>query len=147
MRGVDFPYLQEFRDRTIDIGEPSAAILEAVYEYPPRLAEMRADFINAITITRDEQQLDVQDHRILRELARLAKKDDPLIGNSSELHGLCSNLPEAVSRWTISHVLRKYGFATRSVRKGSGPKYRYVLEFKELAEILERYAGSGEVDE
>ena len=137
-----FEYLEQFGDRTIDIAEPLAAILEIAYKDSPRLEEVRQDFLEAISITRDEKQEDIQEHRIIRELTRLAEKEDPLIGNVEELLEMCSNLPDDVSTYHISRALRKYEFKSKSIRKDGVPKYRYVLHYKELNEILTRYAGS-----
>jgi len=137
----DIPYLEKFRDRTIDIAEPLAAILEAAYHGHPRLEEARQNLIEAISITRNDQLKEIKEHRILQELARLAKEENPLIGNSTELAHRCSNLPEKPSEHDISQTLRKYGFQTKSIRKDGDPKYRYVLNYEELAGLVARYAG------
>jgi len=136
-----FPYLEKFRDRTIDIAEPLAAILEAAYRGHTRLEEARQDLIEAISISRDDQLKEIKEHRILRELARLAKEENPLVGNSTELAQMCSNLPEKPSEYDISQTLRKYGFQTKSIRKDGDPKYRYVLNYEALAGLVARYGG------
>jgi len=136
-----FPYLDKFRDRTIDIAEPLASILEAAYHRHPRLEEARQNLIEAISITRNDQLKEIKEHRILQELARLAKEENPLIGNSTELAHRCSNLPEKPSEHDISQTLRKYGFQTKSIRKDGDPKYRYVLNYEELEGLVARYAG------
>ena len=75
-----FPYLERFQDRTMDIAEPLAAILEAAYDSDPDLETVRQDFLAAIASTRDDQQEEMKDHRILRQLMDLAKEKE-LIGN------------------------------------------------------------------
>lgn len=52
---ADFPYLQEFRDRTIDVTEPLAAILEVAYFKSSFLERARAELIDAIALTRKDQ--------------------------------------------------------------------------------------------
>jgi len=141
-----FPYLERFQDRTMDIAEPLAAILEAAYEGHPLLEEMRQQFLQAIAITRNDQQEEIKDHQILRELARLATKEDPLIGTATELAEMCSGLSETRSRYDISGTLRKYNFGTKSKRKNGVPKYRYVLSYKALADLVDRYACSNQED-
>jgi len=133
--------LNRFRDRTEDITAPIAAILEAAYHHHPRQEETRQILIEAISISRSDQVKEIREHRILQELARLAKEEDPLVGNSTELAERCSNLPEPPSPQDISQTLRKYGFQTKSIRRGEVPKYRYVLSHKELEDLVVRYGG------
>ncbi|MCZ6769845.1 MAG: DUF3631 domain-containing protein, partial [Acidobacteria bacterium] len=135
----EFPLLKDFRDRTIDIAEPLAAILEVAYKDHPQLEEKLQTFLGAISITRNDQQKEIKEHGILRELTRLAEEENPLVGNSTELGEICSNLPSKPSRNDISQTLRKYGFKTKSIRKGGVPKHRYVLHYEELADLIERY--------
>jgi hypothetical protein len=137
----DFSYLTNFRDRTIDITEPLAAILEVAYKGHPGLEEKRQTFLEAIAITRNDQPEEIKEHSIIRELARLAKEENPLVGNSTELAERCSNLSEKPSEYDISQTLRKYGFQTKSKRKGGDPKYRYVLNYEELQGLVVRYGG------
>ncbi|MDA2935490.1 hypothetical protein MYX82_14310 [Acidobacteria bacterium AH-259-D05] len=141
-----FPYLEKFRDRTIDIAEPLAAILEATYEGHPELEKVRENFLEAIAITRDDQQEELKDHRIIRHLMDQAEEEGELIGNATELAEKCSSLPEKPSQFEVSTVLRKYGFTTKSQRKDGVPKYRYVLSYEELREIIERYGSSSQED-
>jgi hypothetical protein len=143
----DFSYLTNFRDRTIDISEPLAAILEVAYKGHPGLEEKRRIFLEAIVITRNDRPEEVKELGIIQELARLAKEENPLIGNSTELAEMCSNLGVPPSPKEISRILRKYGFKTKSIRKGGDPKHRYVLQYEKLAEILVRYFGSDQKDE
>ena len=103
--------------------------------------------MEAIAITRDDQPEEIKELSIIQELARLAKEENPLVGNSTELAEMCSSLPEPPSSKDISRILRKYGFTTKGIRKGGDPKYRYVLHYEELAEILVRYFGSDQKDE
>jgi len=136
-----FPYLERFQDRTMDIAEPLAAILETAYDGEPDLEKARQDFLEAIAITRNDQQEEMKDHRILRHLMDLAKEKE-LIGNATELAEKCSNLLEKLSQYEVSTVLRKYGFTTKSIRKDGASKYRYVLHYETLADLVARYASS-----
>ena len=61
----EFPHLEQFRDRTIDVTQPLAAILEVAYEGDPRLEKVRRELLEAITITRSNEQAQVRDHLIL----------------------------------------------------------------------------------
>ncbi|MCZ6769351.1 MAG: DUF3631 domain-containing protein [Acidobacteria bacterium] len=139
--GQDFSYLENFRDRTIDITEPLAAILEAAYKGHPQLEEKRQTFLEAIALTRNDQPEEIKELGIIQELARLAEKENPLVGNSTELAEMCSNLLDKPSEYDISQTLRKYGFQTKSKRKDGVPKYRYVLNYEELADLVTRYGG------
>jgi hypothetical protein len=139
----DFPYLQEFRDRTIDVTEPLAAILEVAYAKSLRLEQARADLLEAIELTRKDQASLPDDHRILEALAKLAKSEDPLVGNATELAQRCAQaLGENADGLDVSSVLRRFGFETKSIRKDGEPKYRYSLPHSALEEITKRYGGA-----
>lgn len=139
----EFPYLDTFRDRTIDVAQPLLAIVEVAYRGNKELEEARLGLIAAVATTRKDQESLVLEHRILHELVRLASKEDPLVGTASELAAKCSGLPEKPSEYTVSGTLRRYGFETKSVRKDGVPKYRYSLPHERLADISRRYACSG----
>jgi hypothetical protein len=149
------------RDRTIDVTEPLAAVLEVAYEKSPVLEQARADLMEAVALARKDQTSLAGDHRILQALADLAKSEDPLDGNATELTDRCAvHLEEKPESLDVSAVLRRYGFETKSIRKDGGdPKYRYSLRFGDLAELLAHYGstaqsgderpergGAGEVD-
>jgi hypothetical protein len=143
---ANFPYLERFSDRTMDIADPLAAIVEAAFEGDLRV-EAQAKLVEAIRETRSEQHSQTADHKLLRHFLSLAKVDDPLIGNASELAKMCGNLAEPPNEFTIGHMLRKYDVQPKSLRKpGEDPKYRYVLKQKELQEVVDRWAGEEEVD-
>ena len=78
-------------------------------------------------------------HRILQALAQIDKKESPLIGSPTELAARCSRLSDKPTAYDISTALRLYGFESKSVRMDGAPKYRYVLESKELVDIVKRY--------
>lgn len=142
-----FPYLDNFRDRTIDVAQPLAAIHEIAYMEHPRLDKARWELIEAIAATRKDDNGFILDHRILRELLRLAKIDNPLIGTASELAAKCTDLPEKVNEYAISQVLREYGFNTKSIRKDGMPKHRYVVSRDALDDLVTRYASSDQGEE
>ncbi|MBI4480153.1 MAG: DUF3631 domain-containing protein [Acidobacteria bacterium] len=138
----NFPYLDSFNDRTIDIAQSLAAIVEVAYRDSSTLESARQELIEAISLTRNEDNGSIVEHRLLQELARLAEKRDPLIGNASELAALCTGLPERPEQYQVSQALHKYGYKAKSARLPGGgqPKYRYVLSYKELADLVERFA-------
>jgi Protein of unknown function (DUF3631) len=139
-----FPDLDQFADRTVDIAEPLAAIVEVAFA-GEQLAEVQARLVQAIRITRNEQQSLTAEHRLLSHLLKLTETVDPLVGNASEFAKLCGNLAEPPNEQTIGRVLRTYGFEPKSIRKpGEDPKYRYVLSRKVLQEIVDRWAGEQE---
>jgi Protein of unknown function (DUF3631) len=139
-----FPYLEQFGDRTMDIADPLAAIVEAAFEGDSRGAA-QAKLVEAIRITRNEQQSATSDHRILRHLLELTETADPLVANPSELAKMCGNLAEPPNKGSLGHMLRNYGFEPESRRKtGEVPKYRYVLYRRQLQELVERWAGEPE---
>jgi len=139
-----FPYLSQFGDRTMDIADPLAAIVEAASEGEAGL-QARAKLVVAIRETRNEQHSQTEDHKLLRHLLSLAKGDDPLIGSASEIATMCGNLAEPPNEFAVGHVLRNYGFKSKSIRKpGEDPKYRYVLSQKDLQEVVDRWAGEPE---
>jgi Protein of unknown function (DUF3631) len=138
---ANFPYLEQFGDRTMDIVDPLAAIVEAAFEGKP-LVVARAKLVEAVRVTRNEQHSLTGDHRILRHLLSLPENEDPLVGTASELAKMCGNLAEPPNEYTIGRVLSNYGFRSQSHRKpGEDPKYRYVLRRRELQEVVDRWAG------
>jgi hypothetical protein len=139
----NFPYLEEFSDRTVDIAQPLAADIEIAYADSPKLKIARMKLQQAISLARNEQQSDTDGHKAIRRLLAVIKltEKDPLVGNPTELSEITErSVKETVSPTMISSTLRQYGFKTKNCRLGGGdPKYRYVLPKAELAEILERY--------
>lgn len=140
----DFPYLQDFRDRTIDVTEPLAAILEVVFAKCPGLEQARTDLLEAIALTRKDQASLPDDYRILETLAKLAESENPLVGNATELAVRCAQvMGESPDSLDVSPVLRRFGFETKSIRKGGEPKHRYSLPHSALEEITKRYGLAG----
>jgi len=130
-------YLTQFRDRTVDVAEPLAAILEVAC--PNRLS----DFLEAVAKTRCDNEKAVREHRVLTELAQKAGQNDPLIGNASELAGVL-DLDPPIQAIELGAVLHRYGFETKSTRLGPGDssRYRYVLSAAELRECCQRFVVS-----
>jgi uncharacterized protein DUF3631 len=142
---AEFPCLESFGDRTIDIAEPLVAIVEVAYQGHPEADRAKKDLIHAIASTRREQQSASPDHLLLKHLLALAENEDPLVGNASELAAQCANLETPIEQPTVSRVLRKYGFKTKPIRKdGEKPLYRYSLSKAELMELVERWASEPE---
>ena len=140
-----FPFLDSFGDRTIDIAEPLVAVLQTAYADHPRAEQAMKDLIRAIESTRREQHSASPDHVLLKYLLSLSENEDPLVGNASEIAAKCANFETPVEQYTVSKVLRKYGFKTKSVRKdGEKPLYRYCLSHAELKEVVERWVSDSE---
>jgi hypothetical protein len=137
------PYLCHLRERTIDIVEPLAAILEVAYAKTPDLEARRKELLEAVNLTRKDGEEFLTNHRILRELLRLAEANDPLVGNGSELGRKCELNPQP-TEYEISETLRRYGFKSRSVRLGQSVRYRYELPRARLAEICAGHLQSEE---
>lgn len=136
-----FPYLDQFRDRTIDITQPLATIIEVAYPDADRLDAAITKLLHAIAITRNEEDSAKDQHRVLRQLEHLAAAEDPLVGSATELAQRCAHLEDPPSVDDISWTLRHYEFATKNVRKGGPPKQRYTLPRAAISEILARYGG------
>ena len=137
--------LDAFSDRTIDIAHPLFAIHSAMYKKHPERAIAADELIEAIAITRHEEDVAGSGGRdVIAELVRAAKKESPLLGSASELAELCTGLSSHPNEYTVASSLRKFGFESKSIRKGGEPRYRYSLKREELEEVLERY-GSEQV--
>lgn len=136
-----FPYLEAFRDRTIDVTEPLAAILEVAYkDNEERLEEIRVTLIEAIASTRKDQESLTADHRILEELVRLAQTEDPLVGSASELLSRCNGLPEEITAYDLARTIRHYGFENKNIRSKDGTvRHRYNLPLSQLNDLVARY--------
>ena len=136
----DFAYLENFRDRTIDISQPLVAVLEVVYRDDQQQNDARNDLIEAIEVTRQEDQDPYgRHHEIFEELLRLAQEEDPLVGNATELAEKCTGLETKPEPHEVSAALRTYNFKTRSIRKDGEPKKRYELPLEQLLDIVVRY--------
>jgi len=136
---IALPHLTHLRDRTIDIVEPLAAFLEVAYQDTPELADRRMELLEAVGLTRKDGEEFVSDHRILRELLRLATAEDPLVGNATELAARCGLSP-APTEYEVGATLRRYGFESPSVRKGESVRHRYTLARARLADICDHFA-------
>jgi putative DNA primase/helicase len=132
-------YLTHLRDRTIDIVEPLAAILEAVFAESLELEARRLELLESVSLTRKDGGEFVVDHKILKELERLANAEDPLVGSASELSLRCGLVPKP-TEYDMAGTLRRYGFENHSVRMGDSVRYRYELQRERLAEICSRFA-------
>jgi len=149
---LPFPHLDGFQDRTIDISEPVAAVLEIAYAGDPNLPVLRSEFLHSIALVRCEQTEESLDHRILGALVQAceavaflnpAKRE--LVGSPSELAAVCSNHGVSCNEFEVSRALRQYGFETKSVRLDGEPRKRYVLSQEALSDLSSRYLGSSVV--
>jgi hypothetical protein len=136
----EFPYLDDFQDRTIDISTPLATILETILQDNPMLPEIRNDLIKAIGMTREEQVTPTLDHEVISTLAIMAHENNPLVGTAEELAAMLSPAHPEIGDHEISRILRRFEFKTKSARKpGEYPKKRYSLSYEELNNLVERY--------
>jgi hypothetical protein len=145
--GQSFPCLEKFGDRTMDVCEPLAAILEVVYRDSTELDQARLDFLDAIATTREEQTELIFEHRVLSALMAEAKPNlfpGPLVGTASELAERCRSRGVDCDEMSVSRTLRSYGFSSKSIRLEDGSKRRYSLSFEELSAIASRYLQSAE---
>jgi hypothetical protein len=137
-----FSYLQDFRDRTIDVTQPLAAIVEVAYLGHPERGQAISALTEAVVITRREDESLTDGHKILSYLVQLARSENPLVGNATELTLRCRSLgDEAIEETSVSSTLRRYGFEPRSIRKSGTAKYRYSLPLAALTELVQRYVG------
>ena len=138
---ADFAYLNRFGDRTIDISEPLAAIVEVAYRKNPKHAEATKSLVSAIAATRREQAAPSPGHKHLRHLLLLAETEDPLTGSPSELAAHCANFDPCPNARDMARLLKDYGFVSKSCRKpgDDSPRYRYVLTRAKLQEVVERW--------
>jgi uncharacterized protein DUF3631 len=135
------PYLETFRDRTVDISEPLAVILEVAYrDRPSDLAHARRELCEAIALAREETNQYSEDHHLLVAIRdvmdgqELVEQPSVLANRLNDLAGLSTN------EFSVGELLRRYGFAHKSVRKDGHPRKCYVIERGKLADILSRYS-------
>ncbi len=128
---VDFPYLEHFRDRTIDVAQPLAAIAEVAC--PEAISEL----VEAVALTRNESE-PFENGRVLLELARLARAENPLVGNASELAARSNGVVEGLDQYKMGRILHLYGFETKGIRRDGEVRWRYVLPSEKLEELVER---------
>jgi hypothetical protein len=135
-----FPHLVHLGDRTLDIVEPLAAILDVAYAGVPELEARRTELLEAVNLTRKDGGEFLADRKILRALLRLAKAEGTLVGNASELAAKCELDPKP-TEYELAGTLRRYGFDNRSIRIGDSVRYRYEMTREQLAEITYRFDG------
>lgn len=133
-----FPYLAHLRDRTVDIVEPLAAILEVAHGGTPELEARRVELLEAVSLTRKDGEEYLAHHRILLELSRLAASENPLVGNASELADKFKVNPQP-TEYEVAGALRRYGFESQSIRLGESVRYRYKLTHEQLADLGARF--------
>jgi len=140
-REANFPYLATFSDRTKDISEPLAAILEVAFnDHGPQPA--REVLVRAIQATRSEQQKPNEDHKILLRLLEVSEQEDPIIGTAAELAPYFGNWEgDPVGAHQVTQTLRKFGMRAKSQRKAGeeGPRYRYVIRKSQLQDLVDRW--------
>lgn len=144
---TNLPYLDGFSDRTIDIAEPLAAILNILYSGNPREAEIYAEFSRAISVVTNETSNLSQHIPILRAVmgmmdstgeSTITEQPSALARMLGEqpLSGVCEK-DELQAR--LTKALRAHGFETKSVRMNGSPRPCYVLDRAELERVIQRY--------
>jgi hypothetical protein len=139
---TQLPYLEDFRDRTIDVSEPLAVVLEMAYaNHPEELAKARMELCEAIAVARDETNQYSEDHRLLNAINGMMEADELVEQPSIIAQRLNGTAGNAVNELAIGEVLRRYGFPHKSVRKEGGqPRKCYVIDRTRLRDILARYS-------
>lgn len=137
----DFPYLEDFRDRTQDVSEPLAAILEVALKGRQELEDARLSLMDAICLTRPIEGGISKKAHILRAIHQTMKdrKMDSLTGNATELLAACPSLPEGTTEYDIARTLRDNNLRTKSVRANGEPRYRYIVTREEIEALVSRY--------
>ena len=138
-----FDHLEQYADRTIDICEPLAVILEEAYSGDPNLARARTTFTEAIALTREEKNTYGQDHEILRAISQLMGDDAELLEQPTVIAEKCQQVGIGeFSVEAISDTLRRYRFPVKSARIGpdEAPRKCYAIRREPLKEVLDRYA-------
>lgn len=122
--------------------------MEVAYKDRAIHEKVRRELVEAVALTRNDQEPVTDDHRILEVLEELARTENPLVGNATELAEKCAQvLGESPECLPIAVVLRRYGFETKSIRKDGGARYRYSLSLDALTEIMARYGTRAEKEE
>ena len=141
----NFPHLDRFEDRTVDVAEPIASIVEVAYAGHVNLAKTRVVISIAISKTRKDNAGLGDDLRIIEGLRNQAADHDPLVGTATEL----ADMFGAGDVTAISNALRRSGFVTKSRRLPGGglPKHRYSVTRAELDEIWQQNYGPDTIEE
>jgi hypothetical protein len=136
------PYLEAFRDRTIDISEPLAVILEVAYrDRPSDLAHARRELCEAVALAREETNQYSDDHRLLIAIEGIMEGEELIEQPSVLAQRLNGDAGSVAHEFAIGEMLRRYGFQHKSVRKDGGqPRKCYVIERSRLRDILARYS-------
>lgn len=135
----DLPYLSGFRDRTEDISEPLAAILERIYrDDVPELKQARARFRAAVAATRFENDDTEEEHGVLSALLGHMGDNQQLRVQPFQVVQWCPSMPE-MDEYRVGEILRKYGFESKSVRIKGQPKKAYVVPRSRLEELVKRF--------
>lgn len=137
-RAGTVPYLQDFADRTQDITEGLAAVLDNI---APNDLSLRRALITAINLTRDESVTTNRDCDVIAALLKLAQSHEgEVIGNSTELAVLLqqSNPDEGFTNNAVWMALKNH-FKARSKDFNGTDRKRYVLKVAQLQAVLDGY--------
>jgi Protein of unknown function (DUF3631) len=140
LKEEDFPFLSGFCDRTEDISEPLAVILEVAYsDESEELGWAQVRFRSAVAATRfEEDNHGGDDHIVLTTLSMHMGEDEELRIQPSQLAEWCKNDLQ-LDEYQAGEILRKYGFDNKSVRIGGQPRKGYVIGRDRLAELMKRF--------
>jgi|GEM_PF-1263193 len=143
MNEAELPYLKDFRDRTIDVSEPLAVVLEIAYKDNPEMRERaRLDFSEAIAAARQEKNNYAPHIKILKDLLAIMEGEELIEQPSvlAERLAVPNGTKPVFIELEISEALRHYGFPQKSHRTDRGPRLCYVIKRAFLKEVLARYA-------
>jgi hypothetical protein len=141
LKDATLAYLEPFRDRTIDVSESLAVVLEIAYrDRPEELEQARLELCEAIASAREETNQYSEDHRLLSAIEEIMEEKELIEQPSVLAQRLNGSVGSVANEITIGEVLRRYSFPNKSFRKDGQPRKCYVIERARLRDILARYS-------
>src|SRR5262249_2165070 len=134
------PYLSHFQDRTIDVAEPLAAILEVAYGQDPiGLLKRRQEFTEALAISCRETNHYGDDIALLRAIEDRMSEEEWAV-QPMEIAASCRSELADMDEHKVAGFLRRYGFEQKNIRRSEGPRKCFVITRQKLEDILKRYS-------
>jgi hypothetical protein len=135
----DFAYLSGFRDRTEDISEPLAVLLELMYgDDKVELDRARSSFRAAVAATRFEEDDSREEHTILSTLLTHMGQNEVLKVQPSQVVEWCTDVSD-LNEYRVGDILRRYGFESKSVRIDGQARKAYVIDGHRLEELVKKF--------
>lgn len=134
----DFSYLSGFRDRTEDISEPLAVILEVTYKDSGELEKAQESFRSAVAATRFETDDETKlEHTVLVVIWTRMGKSQELKAQPRDIAAWCNDAE--LDEYRVGQILRKYGFESKSMRMEGQPRRAYIIPRRRLEELMSRF--------